>query len=89
MRRLAKITLWVVAGLFGAAGQIIRIDADAVGADQAWMEFLEIPLGRGGGEHVAGVDAQSLEQRGQFIHKGDVEIALSILDDLRGFGDLD
>ena len=51
--------------------------------------FRKFHLVRGGREHVAGVDAELVEDRRQFVHEGDVEIALRVLDDLGGFGDLD
>ena len=43
----------------------------------------------GGRQHVAGIDAEPMEDRGQLVHEGDVEIALRVLDHLGGFGDLD
>src|SRR5665647_2684369 len=70
----------MVTGLGGAIGEIIRIDADTVSADQAGLEVLEIPFGRGCRQYVAGVDAQALKYRGQFIHERDVEIALGVFD---------
>jgi hypothetical protein len=36
-------------------GQVVRVDADAVAADQARAERQEVPLGAGGFEHVASV----------------------------------
>ena len=81
--------LRMIAGLLGAERQVIRIDADAVAADQARLERQEIPFGRRGGQHVAGVDAELLEDRGQLVHERDVEIALRVLDHLGGLGDLD
>jgi hypothetical protein len=77
--------LGVVAGLLGAVREIIRIDADAVAADQARHERQEIPLGARRGEHVAGVDAEHVADRRQLVHEGDVEIALRVLDHFRRF----
>ena len=48
----------MIAGLLRAVRQVIGIDADAVAADQARIERQEIPFGAGGGEHIAGVDAE-------------------------------
>ena len=79
----------MIAGLFGAKCQVVRIDADAVPADKPGLEIQEIPFGRRGGQHVAGVDAELMEDGGQFVHEGDVEIALRVFDDLGGLGDLD
>ena len=79
----------MIAGLFGAIGQVIRIDADAVAADQPRLKRHEIPFGPRRRQHVAGVDVERLEDQRQLVHERDVEIALGVLDDLGGFGDLD
>ncbi len=79
----------MIAGFFGAKGQIIGIDADAVAADEARLKRHEIPFCPRGGEHVAGIDIERLEDQRQFVHECDVEIALGVLDHLGGFGDLD
>jgi hypothetical protein len=60
-----------------------------VATDEARIEFLEIPLGRRGGQNIAGIDIEMFEQRRKLVHECDVEIALGILDDLGGFSDLD
>ena len=78
-----------VAGLLGAMGEVIRIDADAVAADQPRIERQEIPFGARRREHVAGIDAERVADRGQLVHERDVEIALGVLDHLGGLGDLD
>ena len=44
---------------------------------------MEVPLGAGRREHVAGVDAHPIEDQGQLVHQRDVEIPLRVLDDLR------
>jgi hypothetical protein len=36
-----------------------------------------------------GVDAHGVEYLGQLVHEGDVDVALRVLDDFRGFGDFD
>ena len=46
-------------------------------------------LVRGRLEHVRGRDAEPVENHRQLVHQRDVEIALRVLDDLRGLGDLD
>ena len=58
-------------------------------ANQAGLEFLKIPFGAGGSEHVAGVDAELRKYRRQFVHEGDVEIALRVLDHLGSLSHLD
>ena len=50
---------------------------------------MEIPFGPGGGEHIAGIDTQSFEDSGKFIHQCDVEIALGVFDHFCGFGHFD
>ena len=40
-------------------------------------------------QHVLGVDAEHVEDGGEFVHERDVEIALRVLDHLGGFRDLD
>ncbi len=52
-------------------------------------KWLEIPFGRRGRQHVAGVDAELMKDRRQLVHEGDVEIALRVLDHLGGLGHLD
>jgi hypothetical protein len=60
-----------------------------VAAHQARTEGQEVPLGAGGLEHFEGVDADLVEDHREFVHQGDVEVALGVFDDLGGFGDLD
>ncbi len=81
--------LRVIAEALCAMRQVVGIDADAVPADQARREGEKIPFRRGGRQHVEGVDAELAENRGQLVHEGDVQIALRVLDHLRGLGDLD
>src|SRR5262245_1403373 len=84
-----KNDLRMITGLFGAKGQIVWVNADAVSADKTWLEVHEIPFRRRSGEHIAGVDAELMKNCGQFVHERDIEIALGILDYFGGFGDLD
>lgn len=81
--------LRMVANRFGLVRQIVRIYADAVTADEARTKQQEIPIGAGGEQDVLGFDAHLVENDREFVDQGDVKIALRILDDLRGFGDLD
>ena len=78
-----------IAEALRAVAEIIRIDADAVAADQARAEGEEIPLGPGGLEHVQGGDAELAENLGDLVHEGDVDVALGILDHLGRLGGLD
>src|SRR5699024_71245 len=81
--------LRVEVDLLGLVGQVVGVDADAVSADQAGLEGQEVPFGGGGFEHRSRVQAQSGEQHGQFVDKGDIDVTLGVFDDLGGFGDLD
>jgi hypothetical protein len=81
--------LGVVADLLRLVGQVVRIHADAVAADQAGAERQEVPLGAGRFQHLQGVDAELVEDHGQVVDQRDVEVALGVLDDLGGFGHLD
>ena len=81
--------LRVVAHLCRLVGQVVRIHADAVAADQARPERQEVPLGAGRFQHVQGVDAELVEQDGEVVDQRDVEVALGVLDHLGGFRHLD
>ena len=81
--------LRVIADRLRLVGQVVRIDADAVAADQARPERQEVPLGAGGLQHVFGVDAQSVEDQRQLVDQRDVDVALGVLDDLGGLGHFD
>ena len=79
----------MIAGLLGAIGQVIRIDSDAVTADQPRLKRQEIPFRARGREHVASIDLERLKDQRQLVHKGDVEIALGVFDHLGRLGNLD
>ncbi|MCY1559918.1 hypothetical protein D9M68_970020 [compost metagenome] len=57
----------VVADLLGLVGQVIRVHADAMAADQAGAEGQEVPLGAGSFQHLVGVDAQAVEDQRQLV----------------------
>ena len=40
-------------------------------------------------DHLAGVDPHEVEDDGELVHEGDVDVPLAVLDHLRGLGDLD
>src|SRR6266540_1602227 len=75
-----KNDLWDVADLFGLVREVIRIDADAVSADQAWTKLEEVPLRACSFEHFHGIDSEAAENDCEFVHQSDVEIALRVLD---------
>ena len=79
----------VITDFLRLVGQVIRIDADAMAADQPGREIQEIPLAAGGREDFLGIDFHAVEDHRQFVDQRDVDIALGVLDDLGGFGDAD
>ena len=50
-------------------------------------ERQEVPLRAGRLEHVGVSDAEPVEDQRELVHQRDVQVALGVLDDLRGFGD--
>src|SRR6185312_2525306 len=84
-----KNDLRKIAGLLCPVRQVIRVDADAVPADQARLKGLEVPFGPSRRQYVPGVDPEPVEDRRQFVHESDVEVTLRVFDDLRGFRHLD
>ena len=84
-----KDNLWVVAVTLGALCQIVGVNTDAVAAHQTGTEGQEIPLGACGLQHVEGVNTHLVEDLAQFVHEGDVDVALRVLNDLGGLCHLD
>ena len=78
-----------MAELVRQMAQIIRVDADAVAADQPRLERQEVPLGPRRGEHVPHRQPDLREDLRDLVHEGDVDVALGVLDRFRGFGGLD
>ena len=56
---------------------------------QARPEWQEVPLAACGFQHFQGVDADPVEDDRQLVHKGNVQVALGVFNDLGGFGHLD
>ena len=81
--------LRVVAEQLRLVRQVVRVDADAVAADQPRAEAEEVPLGAGRLEHLDRVEAHLLEDDGELVDEGDVDVALRVLDHLGGLGHLD
>ena len=71
-----------------AMAEIIRIDADAVAADQPGVEAQEVPLRARRLEHVERGQAELAENLGDLVHEGDVDVALGVLDHLGRLGGL-
>ena len=81
--------LGVVADRLRLVGEVVRVHADAVAAHQAGAEGQKVPLAAGGLQHGFGVDAHLVEDDGQLVDEGDVDVALGVLDHLGGFGHAD
>ncbi len=58
-------------------------------AHQSRREIQEVPLGAGGVQDFAGVDVEVIEDDGRLVHQRNIQVALRILDDLRGLSHLD
>ena len=56
--------------------EVIRVHTDAVTTYQARTQLDEVPLAGSGFNHIVRVDAHGVENLGQFIHEGDVDVAL-------------
>jgi len=69
--------------------EVKRVDPDAMPADQPRLEAEEIPLGPGRVEHVPRRHPDLGHDLGDFVHEGDVDVALGILDHLGRFGRAD
>ena len=79
--------LRMMAELFCLIGEVIRIDADAVAAHQARLKVKEIPFGACRFDYFCRIKPHFVEDDGKLVHKGDVDIAPRILDDLCRLGD--
>lgn len=67
--------------------EVIGIDTDTVPAHKSGAEFDEVPFAGGCLDDVAGVDVHGIEDFGEFVHEGDIDVALGVLDNLTGLGD--
>ena len=67
--------------------QVIGIDSNTMPTDQAGTEVQKVPLGSRRFENLGGVDADFVEDHRQLIHQRNVQVALSVFDDLGGLGD--
>ena len=79
----------VVAELVRFPRQVVGVDANAVSAHQTGAELQEVPFRPCGFQDLVRVDADALEDDAQLVDKGDVDVALRILDDLGGLSHLD
>lgn len=81
--------LGVVADGHGLLGQVIGVNADTMPAHETGREVQEVPLGACRCQHIPRGDVDPLEDQGELVHQGDVEIPLGVLDHLGGLGHLD
>src|SRR6185503_8947686 len=80
--------LGAIADFLGLVRQIVRVDADAVAADEAGPEIQEVPLRAGRLQHFLGIDVEPLEDHRQLVDQRDIDVALRVLDDLGSLGHL-
>ena len=85
----SKDDFWMVTTFLSFLGKIVGINADAVAADKAWFKLEKVPFGAGGFEHFMSVDAKAVENHGEFVDKGDVDVALGVFYDFGCFSYLD
>src|SRR5262249_28330752 len=71
-----KNHLGMIAGFFSAVGQIVGIDTDTMTADETRLERQEIPFRSSSRQYISGVYIERAKDQRQFIHEGDIEIAL-------------
>ena len=69
--------------------KIVRVDSNAMSSHQSGKEFQKIPFGSGSLQHLVGIDVHFVEDHGQLIHEGNVDVALCVFNDLGGFGHFD
>ena len=84
-----KDNLRIVPYLLCLMCQVVRVNTNAVPSDKPRTEWQEVPLGTGGFKYGFCVDAEFVEDDGKFIHKGNVNVALGVFDDLCRFCHLD
>ena len=80
-----KNDLGIVAYLLGFVRQIVGVHTDAVTSHKPRPERKEVPLRTGRFKYGFRVNAELVENDGQFIDERDVDVSLGILDDLGRF----
>ena len=68
-------------------GEIIRINANAMPSYESRCKGKKIPFGGGCLENFPGADLEPVENKSQFVDQGNIDISLSVFDDLCGLGD--
>ena len=73
----------IIAEILRLIDEVVRIDADAVTADESRTEAQRIPLRIHRIRHSRSVDVHAVKDESELVHKGDVDVALRVLRDLR------
>ena len=81
--------LGMIAEGFCLIGQIVRINTDTVTADKTRCKRQEIPLCACSLQNGFGINIHFMEDHGQLIHEGNVNITLAVLDYLCSLCHLD
>src|SRR5690606_6498065 len=79
----------VIADALRLVRQVIRVNANAMPAHQSRPEWQKIPFCPCSFQYCLGVNAQTIENEGQLVDQGDIDVPLSILYDLGGFSHTD
>ena len=53
------------------------------------LESEKVPLSAGCSKHLVGIDTHAVENHGQLINEGDIDVALGVFDHFSGFGYFD
>ena len=76
----------VVTVLLGFLGEVVGVNANAVAPDEAGFEGEKVPFCGCSGKHVVGIDPHAVEDHGQFVDEGDIDVALGVFDHFGRFG---
>ena len=79
----------VVAVFLCFLGKVVGVDADAVTSDEARPKGKKVPFGACGFKNFVSVDAHAVENHGQFVDKGYVDVALGVFNYFGCFGHFD
>jgi hypothetical protein len=78
--------LRMVSHLLRLMREVVGIDPDTVSTDHPRSEGEEVPLAPRRFEHLDGINPESGEDDGELVHEGDVQVPLTVLDDLCRLG---
>ena len=65
--------------------QIVRINPNTVTTYETWTEWKKIPLGTCSLEYIKRIDTHFIEDMRKLIDEGNVDIALTVLNNLSSF----